>query len=113
MEWSTTVAECEDKWWITKRHEIDDSKFGFVCQIHSENIYDGSEIEITHFKKLSNAYNYVCEYITNMCRSFSSEDLDLEEDSSDWQNFNFRLNYGSSSGATLYSITVSRIKFKG
>ena len=124
-----SMLEWEDKWWLTKRHSNlenpkDDSVVGYICTIFDHgNLYDDAQIETRHFKKISNAYNYVCDYLTEKYNTFGGDSLNLynvahnhfpeyEDSLSDWKNVYFLLNYGGSSGATPYTITVSPIPFE-
>ena len=87
------------------------------------NIYDDSKTTIKNFKKITDAYLYVCDYLTSMYESFGGDNLSLynpdqysnypeyEESLSDWKNVYFLLNYGSSSGSSPHTITVSEICF--
>ena len=126
----TNMEEWEDKWWFTKKHSTDlentQSKdvVGYVCEIRHENVYDGSGTDTKHFKTVRGAYNYVCDFLTKKYTTFGGENLSLylpedmygnypqyEKSLADWRNCYFLLNYGSSSGATPYTITVKPIKF--
>lgn len=122
------MEEWEDKWWLTKHHKNnleETTDIGYVCIIYiHENHHDASEINIKHFKTISMAYDYVCDYIADMYKHFGGRDINLfsinkyanyrtyEKSLSDWRDVYFLLNYGSSSGATPYTITVSPISFE-
>jgi hypothetical protein len=82
----------------------------FYCQITGYNIYDSPEPDIHFLKNESDAYKFVCQYLTELIKKWK-EDID-ERHFDDWKDISWRLNYGSGDGPTDYELKILPIIYE-
>jgi uncharacterized protein YtpQ (UPF0354 family) len=102
------------QWWLHNDVVRDfgelDNKSQIYCLVKGNNIHDSPEPKIYFFKNESDAYKFVCEYLTQELKKWK-QDID-ERKFDNWKNLSWRLNYGSGDGPTYYELKILPINFE-
>ena len=91
-EYPKSMEEYDDKWWLTKRHlselnEFNSTGYTVIINNHGNNIYDDSNVEIKHFKNITDAYEYTCDYLAQMYNDFGGDNLSLYNAEGSYRKF--------------------------